>query len=133
MPKRQVTFNKDPYYDLYDDYDMIDAEFRKVHHITLAEAITDENSTWPLFTSQLSGLGENSYFYYVVSIRSEKDPVKISKFKPSERKMWLDWRKKHNPDFMKKYEERIETQRNIKVSGFIEALKATGNVVEKRK
>lgn len=112
---------------------MIDAEFRKVHHITLAEAITGEDSTWPLFTSQLSGLGENSYFYYVVGIRSERDPVKISKFKPSEKKIWLDWKKKRNPDYMNKYEERINSQRNMKVNGFIEALKATGNVVEKQK
>lgn len=118
---------------MYDDYDIIDADFRKIHHITLADAITSDDSTWPLFTSQLSGLGENSYFYYIVGIRSEKDPVKIAKFTPSERKIYLDWKKKRDPKYMEKLEKRNTEQREIKVKGFIEALKATGNVVEKHK
>lgn len=66
----------------------------------------------------ISNLGPESGLAYIVTIRSEKDPVKIRKFTPSQRKIYLDWKKKHGKKEKFNKEMAIE-----KTNGFFNALK----------
>lgn len=66
-----------------------------------------------------SEFGTKSELAYVVAIRSEKDPVVIKKFTPSQRKIYLDWKKKHGKKEIFSKELAIK-----KTNGFIDALKA---------
>ncbi len=132
--------NNELYYDLEEDWDIIDCDFRRVHRVSLRDAIIDENSTWPLFTSQLQSLGSESLLYYYVSIRSERDPVKIRKFNSAERKIYLDWKKKHSELKIQdeKSQKLYEFERNVRVNNFLDALrkssesKGFGLITEKR-
>ena len=143
MTKRKVTTpfaNNDIYYDLYEDYNIIDCDFRRVHKITLEEALKDENSNMSLFSAQLQSLGQESLLYHYINIRSEKDPVKIRKFNSTEKKIYLDWKKKHSGLKIqdKKSQELYEFERNVRVNNFLDALckssknKGFGLITEKR-
>jgi hypothetical protein len=65
-----------------------------------------------------SKFGYDSELAYVVAIRSEKDPVQIKKFTPGQRKIFLDWKKKHGKKVQFNKEMAIE-----KTNGFFNALK----------
>lgn len=79
----------------------------------------------------IATLGENSGLAYLIYIRSETDPVKIKQFKPSQRKIYLDWKKKHTSTI--KIDANQIREMEAKHNGFISALKATGKFVDMTK
>ena len=88
--------NNECYYDFIDDYEIINADCEHRYHRSLKDILEDKTIDWPKFTAMISNLGPTSSLVHVVSIRSEKDPVKIRKFNSYERKIYLDWKKTMN-------------------------------------
>lgn len=79
------------YYDLYDDYGLIEASFAQQYGIRLRN---ENNMTWDEFTTLLSGINGETPLGAVVAIRSEKDPKKIKNFTPEQKKIYRDWQRK---------------------------------------
>lgn len=82
----------------------------------------------------MSNLGPTSSLAFLVSIRSEKDPVKIRKFSAGERKIYLDWKKKHSQKNREVGKIQAEMSK-IRTNSFIESLKSnfSENFIDKRK
>ena len=118
LPKRQKTFDNESYYRFDEDWDIINSDFRKFYNRSLVEVIQDKSIIWPEFEHMISNLGPESGLAYIATIRSEKDPVKIRKFTPSQRKIYLDWKKKHGKKEKFNKEMAIE-----KTNGFFNALR----------
>ena len=117
-PKRQKNFNNESFYNFKEDWDIINADFRKFYGRSLADVILDKSIIWPEFAHMIADLGSESGLAYIVAIRSEKDPVQIKKFTPAQRKIYLDWKKKYGK------KEKFNKQMAIeKTNGFFNALR----------
>lgn len=115
---QRISFkNNDIFYDIYEDWAVIDNDFKRDHNCSLQEAL--ETTNWESFSLMLSTLDPNrSMFYHIINIRSEKDNVKISKFTPQERKIYLGWKKRHPVKKIEKSKEQIEQECNDFLSMF---------------
>jgi hypothetical protein len=128
MTKKANDFaNKEVYYDFYDDYYAINQHFVDTQRRTFDDIINDETVTWEMFCHMFANISPYSELAYLLRIRSEKDPVKIKKFTPHERKIYLEWKKKHP---IKKQEPTLDEQRE-NFNGWLEAMRATGRVIKK--
>jgi hypothetical protein len=77
----------------------------------------ENEMTWGEFCTLLKGLGPETPLGRVVAVRSEKDPARIKKFSPAERKIRTAWRHKeksteHN------WEKEIAGLQNILAKAF---------------
>jgi hypothetical protein len=86
-PQKQ---NKDSYYDLFEDYDLIEASFATQYGIRLSR---ETEMTWGEFTRLLSGIMEGP-LAEIVKIRSEKDPEMLKHFTPEQKRIRNDWQKR---------------------------------------
>lgn len=77
------------YYDLFDDWDLIESSFAQQYGIRLRKQMRDME--WGEFTSLLSGLNSETPLGNIVRIRSEKDPENLKKFTAEERKIRSKW------------------------------------------
>lgn len=82
----------DPYYNLLDDYGLIEASFAQQYGIRLR---IEESMSWGEFTTLLSGLNEKTPLGNIVAVRSEKDHEVIRKFTPEQRKIHSEWKQKN--------------------------------------
>lgn len=82
----------DTYYDLFDDWDLIESSFTQQYGIRLRKQMRDME--WGEFTSLLSGLNSETPLGNIVRIRSEKDPETLKKFTAEERKIKSKWQNK---------------------------------------
>ena len=82
----------DSFYDLFEDYDLIEASFAQQYGIRLRQ---EDSMTWDEFCSLLSGLNGETPLGCVVRIRSEKDRKVIQKFTKNEREIYNAWKRKH--------------------------------------
>lgn len=89
MPQAQ---HEQVFYDLFEDYDLIEASFAQQYGIRLR---VEDEMEWDEFATLLSGINGETPLGYVVRIRSEKDRKKVQKFTKSERKIYDDWRRNH--------------------------------------
>ena len=111
----------DPYYDIFDDWDLIESSFSQQYGIRLRKQISDMD--WGEFTSYLSGLNGETPLGNIVRIRSEKDPEALKKFSPEERRIRNDWLKKNASSITEEdYKQAIE---NIKTM-FMNMAKESG-------
>lgn len=83
---------EDPCYDLFEDYELIEASFAQQYGIRLR---TEEDMEWSEFCVLLGGLNEKTPLGRIISIRSEKDPKMIKEFTPDQKKIRNEWKKKH--------------------------------------
>lgn len=77
------------YYDLFDDWDLIESSFAQQYGIRLRKQMRDME--WGEFTSLLSGLNSETPLGNIVRIRSEKDPETLKKFTAEERNIRSKW------------------------------------------
>ena len=77
------------YYDLFDDWDLIESSFAQQYGIRLRKQMRDME--WGEVTSLLSGLNSETPLGNIVRIRSEKDPETLKKFTAEERKIRSKW------------------------------------------
>ena len=95
------------WYDIFDDYDAIEASFAQQYGIRLR---TEDEMLWDEFTTLLAGLNGDTPLGYLVRIRSEKDPKVKKKFTKAEKKIYNEWRFRHSPKPMKMSREEVDRQ-----------------------
>lgn len=103
----------DNYYDLIDDYDIIESSFIKQYGIRLrsVELETDE------FLNLLSGLMGDTPLGLIVQIRSETDPEVIDSFTPEQKRIRSEWiNKKANEISKEDYDKAMENFKNMLIS-----------------
>lgn len=84
--------DKDPcddYYDLYEDYSLIEASFAQQYGIRLRQ---EDDMSWNEFCTLLSGIMPETPLGRIVSIRAEKDRSVIDRFTPEQKKIYNDWK-----------------------------------------
>ena len=87
----KTTNKNNSYYDLYDDYELIESSFAQQYGIRLRN---EEDMSWDEFVNLLSGINGDTPLGAVVRIRSEKDPKVMKNWGPNEKKIHRDWQKK---------------------------------------
>lgn len=87
--------NNESFYDLIDDFVLIEASFASEYHIRLK---TTNDMSSDEFFHLLSGLTEESPLGKIVNIRSEQDPETIKKFNKFQRKIYDDWQDRLNKE-----------------------------------
>ncbi len=81
------------YYDLWDDWELIESSFLSQYGIRLR---ADDDMSWSEFCSLLSGIMPETPLGRVVSIRAEKDIKVINSFTKEQKKIHDDWLLKRN-------------------------------------
>lgn len=106
------TRNKnESYYDLYEDYGLIEASFAQQYGIRLRN---EDDMTWDEFTTLLSGLNSDTPLGNVVSIRSEKDPKRIKEFTKDQKRIHRDWQRKQAENMTREeYDEAMKMFSNL--------------------
>ena len=111
--KNHKKNQNDNYYDLIDDYDLIEQSFFKQYGIRLrsAELETDE------FLNLLSGIMADTPLGLIVQIRSENDPDVINSFTPEQKRIRSEWiNKKANEISKEDYDKAMENFKNMLIS-----------------
>lgn len=99
------------FYDLYEDYSLIEASFSQQYGIRLRQ---EEDMSWEEFCTLLSGLLPDTPLGRIVSIRAEKDPKVIKNFTDDQKKIRSDWqrrkiqRMKEDPATYQRYVDRFQ-------------------------
>ena len=94
-PETEKKKSSEPYYDLFEDWDLIVSSFLSQYGIRLS---TKEFRTvdWAEFSALLSGLSADTALGKVVAIRSETDQEAIKRFSSYQKKIYDDWRTKQS-------------------------------------
>lgn len=104
--------NNESYYDLIDDFDLIESSFAQQYGIRLRMEI--ETMKWGEFSSLLSGLNGDTPLGNIVRIRSEKDPKTLKNFTESEKKIRSKWLNKNAKQVSREdYEQAIASIKNM--------------------
>lgn len=84
--------NEQGYYDLIDDYELIESSFAQQYGIRLRR---EDDMSWDEFVTLLSGINGDTPLGRIVSIRAENDPETLKRFTASEKKIRNEWRTRH--------------------------------------
>lgn len=85
------------YYDIWDDWELIEASFLSQYGIRLR---TEDDMSWSEFCSLLSGIMPETPLGRIVGIRAEKDPKIIKEFTKEQKKIRNDWILRRNRKLM---------------------------------
>lgn len=106
-----VPGNNESWYDLIEDYDLIEASFAKQYGIRLRNEL---DMDWGEFTTLLAGIMQDTPLGNIVSIRAENDPQIIKNFSKEQKRIRSEWRKNIIKDLDKnEYEEAMKSFANI--------------------
>lgn len=106
-----VSNNTEDYYDIVDDWRLIEASFFKQYGIRLRQV---NDMPWDEFCSYLSGIMPDTPLGNVVQIRSEEDKEILKNFTPEQKKIRSDWRNRMAKNMDKKQaEDAIEMFKNM--------------------
>lgn len=83
--------SSDPYYDLFDDWDLIVSSFLSQYGIRIRTK-EFESVTWDEFRSLLAGISPDTVLGRVVAIRSETDKNVIKHFSRDQKRIYDEWR-----------------------------------------
>lgn len=114
--------NSEAWYDLVDDWDLIESSFSQQYGIRLRKTIDDME--WGEFISLLAGLNGDTPLGNVVRIRSENDPKKIKEFNKYERQIRNEWKRKNVKQLSKEEYTQV-------IKGFQEMFKSISNIKRK--
>ncbi len=81
----------DPYYDLFEDWDLIISSFLTQYGLRIRTK-EFETVSWDEFRSLLAGLSPETPLGRMVAIRSELDDNVIERFTADQKKIWNAWR-----------------------------------------
>jgi hypothetical protein len=113
--KITVGFARESYYDLYDDWDLIESSFLKQYGIRIRALSEEEDLSWSEFSNLLAGIMPDTPLGSIVSIRAEKDPKVIKQFTEEQRRIRNDWvirknkKLRESPSEYKKYVNNLQT------------------------
>lgn len=106
-----VNSNNDDYYDIVDDWRLIEASFFKQYGIRLRQI---NDMPWDEFCSYLSGIMPDTPLGNVVQIRSEDDKEILKNFTPEQKRIRSEWRNRMAKNIDKKQaEDAIEMFKNM--------------------
>lgn len=96
MKKQKPDFTRrtnryDSYYDLREDWPLIEASLAKQYGIRIRN---EKDMPWSEFCILVSGLMPDTPLGNIVSIRCEKDKKVLKSFSPEQRKIHTDWKLK---------------------------------------
>ncbi len=104
--------NNESYYDLIDDFDLIESSFAQQYGIRLRKEI--DTMKWGEFSSLLSGINGDTALGNIVRIRSEKDPKVIKNFSKNEKEIRSKWVNKNAKEVSQEnYQETMENFKNM--------------------
>lgn len=107
--------NDEAFYDLIDDFDLIESSFAQQYGIRLRMEI--DTMKWGEFSSLLGGLNGDTPLGNIVRIRSEKDPKVIKNFTESEKKIRSKWINKNAKQISREdYQQAMESIKNMFIS-----------------
>ena len=98
---------QESYYDLFDDWELIESSFLKQYGIRIRRS--DDDMSWTEFCSLIAGLMHDTPLGQIVSIRAEKDPKVIKDFSSEQKRIRNEWitrrnkKLKEDPVAYKKY------------------------------
>lgn len=81
--------NEDKYYDLREDWSLIESSFASQYSIRLRN---EHDMKWTEFVSLLNGILPSTALGNIVSIRAEKDSKVIKNFTPSQKRIHREWK-----------------------------------------
>ena len=87
----QAGESTDPYYDLFEDWDLIISSFLTQYGLRIRTK-EFETVSWDEFRSLLAGLSPETPLGRMVAIRSESDDNVIEHFTADQKKIWNAWR-----------------------------------------
>lgn len=95
MKKKQQIKHpaENKWYDLYEDWELIEASFATQYGIRLAQV---NDITWSEFCSLLSGIMPKTPLGQIVSIRAEEDKEILKNFTKDQHRIRNEWRNKNN-------------------------------------
>ena len=100
------------YYDLFEDWDLIESSFAQQYRIRLRKNLNDME--WGEFSSLLAGLNGDTPLGNIVRIRSEKDPKVLKNFTTQEKKIRNDWLTKNAVQISEEnYKQAMEDIKNM--------------------
>ncbi len=92
MKRQRPDFKKrssnTEYYDLYKDWELIEASMAKQYGIRIRH---HTDMPWTEFCTLVGGLMHDTPLGGIVAIRSEKDQKVIKKFTPDQKRIYRDW------------------------------------------
>lgn len=104
--------NNESFYDLIDDFDLIESSFAQQYGIRLRMEI--DTMKWGEFSSLLSGLNGDTPLGNIVRIRSEKDPKVIKNFTENEKRIRSKWLNKNAKEISHEdYQQAMESIKNM--------------------
>ena len=104
--------NDESFYDLIDDFDLIESSFAQQYGIRLRMEI--DTIKWGEFSSLLSGLNGDTPLGNIVRIRSEKDPKVIKNFTENEKRIRSKWLNKNAKEISHEdYQQAMESIKNM--------------------
>lgn len=83
--------SSDPYYDLFEDWDLIVSSFLSQYGLRIRTK-EFESVTWDEFRSLLAGISPDTVLGRVVAIRSETDKNVIKHFSRDQKRIYDAWR-----------------------------------------
>lgn len=86
---RQRSFEKNDWYDLIDDWGLIEASFTAQYGIRLR---SEPDMTWSEFSTLLVGIMPKTPLGQVVQIRSEENKDVLKNFTPEQHRIRNEWR-----------------------------------------
>ena len=102
------------WYDLLDDYDLIEASFAKQYGIRLRN---EQDMTWSEFATLLSGLMPDTPLGQIISIRAEKDKDVIKRFTKEQKRIQSDWKRRQSINIDKEsYDDAMNAFKNMFIS-----------------
>lgn len=105
---------QESWYDLLEDYDLIEASFAKQYGIRLRN---EQDMTWSEFATLLSGLMPDTPLGQIISIRAEKDKEVIKRFTKDQKRIQSDWKRRQSKNVDKEsYEDAMNAFKNMFIS-----------------
>lgn len=83
--------SSDPYYDLFEDWDLIVSSFLSQYGLRIRTK-EFETVSWDEFKSLLAGISPETALGRVVGIRSEQDKNVIKHFSRDQKRIYNEWR-----------------------------------------
>ena len=105
---------QESWYDLLEDYDLIEASFAKQYGIRLRN---EQDMTWSEFATLLSGLMPDTPLGQIISIRAEKDKDVIKRFTKEQKRIQSDWKRRQSKNIDKEsYDDAMNAFKNMFIS-----------------
>lgn len=102
--------NAERWYDLIDDYGVIEASFLQQYGIRLRTTEME----WSEFSTLLSGINHDTPLGNIVSIRREDDPEKLKLFNADQKRIRREWRSKATKNMTKaEYDDVMEQLKSM--------------------